>query len=290
MVSGETMVAGGGGAPAAASAREAMVLPSAEANEQDDRLEYVCRLIRRARQPLSPVNGMLTLLPYGLIKRSPREAIEVQRAVRRDMNTIRATAKVRCPVTALVVGLEEESGFRELVRRVGRERAKAQRFGKGFTIWSSPLPQRLESLAAHACASFEQWVYALFREKGSLSKPGNTKLYALLCEIRRNVQGRLAKILSGGFGHDPEQDGHNEPFLFGGCYFAAIGDTEDRQAFVKGVFDKLPEQQEELDWTEAALAEDERYQNFAQVILGIDALLFLALLAMFIKPWHWFTG
>ena len=33
-------------------------------------------------------------------------------------------------MTALVVGLEKEKGFSELVRRVGRDRAAAQRFGR----------------------------------------------------------------------------------------------------------------------------------------------------------------
>ena len=58
---------------------------------------------------------------------------------------------LRCSVTALVTGIEEESGFRELVRRVGRDKARDSRFGKGFSEDNEPLGERLEALAIHAC-------------------------------------------------------------------------------------------------------------------------------------------
>lgn len=285
-----TMMIGGQADPAeftAPAEKYSIALSQAEATEQERRLEYVCQLLRRARQPFCPINGILTLLPYGLIQRGPREGIEVQRAVKRDLAIARQTLKLRCPVTALVVGLETDSGFRELVRRVGRERVAAQRFGRGFSLWNPPIPERLEALTAHACGAFEDWVYNLFREKGALSKPGNTKLYALLCKIRRNVQGRLGNILVAGYASENSHAPHEGPFLFGGCYFAGTGETEDRQAFVKGVFDKLPEQQEEVEWTTEALLEDERYQQWARFGLAIDSLLFVALIGMIVYRWFW---
>jgi hypothetical protein len=267
--------------------RHVVRLEATEANQQDRRLEYVCRLIRRARQPLCPINGILTLLPFGLIQRSVPEGIEVQRAVKKDLGTVLRALMLRCPVTAVVVGLERESGFQELVRRVGRDRALGQRFGKGFTVWNPPIPERLEALAAHACGSFEDWVYTLFREKGSLAKPGNTKLYCLLCKIRRNVQSRLANILVAGYSVEGDPDRAGAGLLFGGCYFAATGQTEDRQAFVKGVFDKLPEQQEELEWTEDAFREDRKHQQWAQAGLALDTLLLLGLVGMIVYKWFW---
>ena len=250
-----------------------VVLPPAEGNVQERRLEYVCQLIRHARRPVCPVNGVLTLLPFGLIARGPREGVEIQKALQRDLNTARHSLKVRCPVTAAVIGMEEESGFQELVRRVGRDRAARQRFGKGFSLSNPPIPERVEALAAHACGSFEAFVYALFREKGSLSKPRNTLLYSLLCKIRRNVQTRLGNILVAGFATDYEQEPDAEPFFFGGCYFSAVGDTEDRQAFVRGVFDKMPDEEAELEWTQSALVEDRRYQRLAHLVIGLDVLL-----------------
>ncbi len=282
-----TMVVGAGAEEddsAPAAVKKPVTMSPEDRTEQERRLQYVCRLIRRARQPLCPINGLLSLLPVGLIQR-PREAIEVQRCVQRDLASIRRVLMLRCPVTALVTGMEDEPGFRELVRRVGPERAAAQRFGKGFSVWNPPTPERLRALAAHACGAFEDWVYALFREKGSLSKPGNTKLYALLCKIRRNVQNRLANILAAGYGTGSGDDADAEPMLFSGCYFAAAGETEDRQAFVRGVLDKLPDEQEELDWTRAALEEDGKYQLWAQLGFALNALLVVSLAAMSIYRW-----
>jgi F0F1-type ATP synthase membrane subunit c/vacuolar-type H+-ATPase subunit K len=269
----------------APAAKRTLALTPGAAGEHERRMEYLCQLVRRHRRPLCPINGLLTLLPYGLIERGPLEATEVQRALRRDVGALRRTLQIRCPVTALVVGMEAESGFRELVRRVGRERVSAQRFGKGFSLANPPTVERVESVCAHACGAFEDWVYNLFREKGALSRPGNTKLYGLLCKIRRNVQGRLAGILVSGLARDPEQDPQAEPLLFGGCYFAATGETEDRQAFVKGVFDKLPEQQEELQWTDRALGEDARYRQSAQLVLAMDLVLLLTLTGMAVYRW-----
>jgi hypothetical protein len=264
---------------------QAIRLDLSEATLQERRLEYVCQLLRRARRTVCPANGVLTLLPYRLIQSSvPEEASEVQRAAKRDTATLLRALRLRCPVTALVVGLEEESGFRELVRRVERDRVVNQRFGKGHSLQNRLLPERLEAVAAHACGAFEDWAYALFREKGSLNKPNNAKLFALVCKIRGVVAGRLARILSDAYSADPNAEG--ESLLFGGCYFAATGSTEDRQAFVKGVFDKFPDQQGELEWSPRALAEDERYQVWARASLVLDTAMLLVVAYLVYQHWR----
>ena len=278
-----TMIAGASdaGTGGAASAASTASLSPREATDQSDRLEYVCQLLRRARQPVCPINGILTLMPFGVMQRGPAEGIEVQRAVKEDLATIRRVLKMRCPVTALVVGMEEESGFRELVRRVGPERAKAQRFGKGFNVWNPPTGEQIEAVSARACGAFEDWAYTLFREKGGLSKPGNTKLYALLCKIRSNLRNRLTNVLVASYAHEAGQSASDrEPLLFSGCYFAATGQSEDRQAFVKNVFDKLLDEEEELQWTEEALVEDDRYQRLGSIGFAINVLLIIALAGM----------
>ena len=102
----------------------------------------------------------------------------------------------------------------------------------------------------------------------------------MLCKIRRDVEGRLDKVLVKGFNNDDSEQGQNETLLFSGCYFAAAGDTKDRQAFVKGVFDKLLEEEAELEWTEAALRENRWYERIAYVALTVDVLLLAGLGAL----------
>jgi len=286
MVSSDAAISADDGAGVSGPAEKRVIrLEQQEANQQDRRLQYLCQLIRRERQPLCPINGVLTLLPFGLIQRSRPEATEVQRAVKKDISTLLRVLMLRCPINVLVVGLEEEEGFQELVRRVGRDRAAGQRFGKGFSLTNPPIAERLQALCAHACGSFEDCVYALFRERDSLSKPGNTRLYSLLVKIRRRVQGRLADVLTGGYGIQGNGEEPAGALLFGGCYFAATGATEDRQAFVRGVFDKLPEQQEEVEWTEDALRQDRRFQQYAQSVLLLDTLLLVGIVAIIVFKW-----
>ena len=144
-----------------------------------------------------------------------------------------------------------------------------------------PIPEQVEAVATHACGAFEDWAYTLFREKDGLKKHGNTKLYSLLCKIRSQLSTRLTNILVEAHARDPEREtADREALLFSGCYFAATGQTDDRQAFVKSVFDKLLEQEEELDWTEAALVEDERYRRMASVVMVVDILLGIGLIGI----------
>ena len=235
---------------------------------------------------MSPINGVLAVLPLDLIM-ADATGVQIKESVRTDTGTLLKRLKLRCPVTALVVGLEHEPGFHELISRVGRERAVAQRFGKGFGVWDPVSAEEIGALCQHACGAFEDWVYHLFRERDSLSKPGNRALYSLLCKIRRDVGPRLDKVLVEGFSYDAEDGSNSETLLFSGCYFAAAGDTEDRQAFVKQVFDKLPEQQEELEWTEDAMREDRWYERLAYAGLALDAALVVALGLMI---WNWWRA
>jgi hypothetical protein len=266
-------------AGAAPEDQPALIAPQ-RAAEQLERLDYVCRLLRRARDPLCAANGVITLLPFQAIQAGAREARELEQAVKADLATVQSALQLRCPVTALVEGMEKERGFRELVKRVGPQRAAVQRFGRRYDVRGTATAEDLSALCEHVCGVFEDWIYTLFREKDALARPGNTQLYGLLCTVRSRLKGRLGEILSRGFGHDPRLHAGNEPILFSGCYFAATGETDDRQAFVKGVFDKLVEEQENVEWTARAGVLDRRYRWLA--IGGGAAALLAAGVAAFL--------
>jgi hypothetical protein len=258
---------------------------SLELNREDvelqrRRLAYLCKLLERNRRPLCPVNGVMTLVPVRLIITDSSEGAWTKEAVRNDLDVMIAGLKLRFPVVSLVTGLEEEKGFDELIRRVGRDRAVGQRFGKGFGVWDPPIDEEIEALCKHACGAFEDWSYYLFKEPNSLSKPGNRALYMLLCKVRRILQPRLEKILIGGYSFDPETQPNATPILFAGCYFAGTGETPERQAFVKGVFERLPEQQEELEWTDAALAQERRYRTWSAVAFSTAGLFLIGILVL----------
>jgi hypothetical protein len=85
--------------------------------------------------------------------------------------------------------------------------------------------------------------------------------------LMRDRQKCLARILSLGLAHEGES-----PFLFGGCYIAGTGTSADNQAFVAGVFSRLPENQDFVSWTTEAFIEEARLERTTKL-----GYLFLAL-------------
>jgi hypothetical protein len=97
----------------------------------------------------------------------------------------------------------------------------------------------------------------------------------------------LEKILIGGYSYDPETQPNATPILFSGCYYGGTGETPERQAYVKGVFERLPEQQEELEWTEAALREEDFYRTWSTVAFSTAVLL---LIGVGVIGWRLYNG
>ena len=203
--------------------------------------------------------------------------------MRYDLEQVLASLMIRCPVTVLVTDLDEEPGFREFIRRMvrreGPEWVKERRFGSSFPLDIPATPDRVQKLAALLGAAFEGWIYDFFHDEESiLRSAGNTSLYAFLGKIRQSVRN-LGTIFSSFSSLHPKVSAAPAPsaevIYFAGCYFAGTGKTDERQVFVKRVLEKPIEQQEELEWTAAALREDGRYQWLGLLVSAIDTVLFL---------------
>jgi hypothetical protein len=260
-------------AAAATQHHQPIIVPSRDSTLRLQRLQAVCQRLRNSRHPLCPANGILTLLPFELIHATADEIEELERAIKNDLAVLRDELNLRAPVTALVVGLEKDSGFRELVRRVGRDKSASQRFGGRYDLRAMAAADHLRDFSSHVCGAFEDWAYTLFRAKGALSRPGNTRLYSLLCKVRCVLKHKLGRLLANGVGFDARQSSGDEPHLFSGCYFAATGRTADRQAFARGVLEKLVAEQEQIEWTDSAITKERRCRQafFAGVV--VDAVL-----------------
>lgn len=233
------------------------------------RLQHVCSLLRNARHPVCPVNGVLALIPYEILQDSRQDVRELRKAIAGDLSVAQRELRLRCPVTAVVTGMEKERGFRELIKRVGPQRAARQRFGQRFDIHAEATAQELSNFSRHVCGTFEDWVYTMFGEKDSLSHPGNNLLFAMLCRVRRSIRTRLADVLEG-FGARPD-DGFF--LIFSGCYFAGTGPKGERQAFVRGVLDKVQDEQEEVEWTDEAVDGEIKSYRLTQLGWGVAGLL-----------------
>ena len=260
---------------AAKNHRQTVKLTSQQEAETSEKFAHVCNLINVNRQPFCPINGVLSFVPFGLLCSSDDQTGELQKSLRSDTDGLSRELKLRCPVICLVGGMEVYSGFRELVRRVGRDRALENRFGRGFEVWNPPVPEQLEALARHACGQFEAWVYRLFREDKELQHHGNPKLYALLCLIRSHVADRLVRVTEAAYSR--EADECHRALLFGGCYFAATGEKADQQVFVRSVFSKLVDQFDDLEWHDDIRTADARYRTTRDILLFLNVVLLVAI-------------
>lgn len=260
-------------------------LAVADAIDASERLKYLCRVIRRIREPLCPINGILVATPFEILCDGSESVVgELQAAISADTAAIRETTRVRCSVTHLVHAMDKEAGFREFVRRIGPARASSQRIGKGFGVWNMASPDQLELVVRHACWSFESWSYLLFREEDGLSRRGNRHLFGLLCRIRADFQSRLKHLIRSSYAVEPNANSvaKREPLLFSGCYFAATGETAEHQAFLASVFDKTRELEEEVEWGSEAIEEENRMQFIVRILLVANGILFATIAALLI--------
>jgi len=256
-------------------------LSSQEIFDSEDRLRHVCRLIKKTRLPICPINGIVTTMPFDLIETS---CAQLQIAIQKDIAVLREEFQVRCPNTALITGMEAEEGFVELIKRLPPQKVIENRFGKGSDLWVSPEATRLDAIAIHAVATFEDWIYMLFQEENALKKKHNSRLFSMLCRVRGTFSENLRAVLSTGFGFDPKTQPElaYEQFLFGGCYFGATGAATSQQAFVKSVFAKTIQQDGELEWAPEARIRDNQYHLIANIAALVGTLAVLAIAGMLI--------
>jgi hypothetical protein len=295
LAAGGTMLLPGGQGYEAFTQTQGAAKPVPQLNsnvalEREQKLRYVCSLLRKARQTLCPINGLITLLPFELVESA---SSQIQTAAQKDLAVLREELLVRCSNTVLITQLEDEEGFQELIKRVGEERTREYRFGKGCELWNAPEEKRLDAIAVHATGAFEDWIYNLFQEEHALRQRYNSRLFMLLCRIRGEFAGNLRAVLARGFGFDPQTQPQlaYEQFLFGGCYFCAAGADPGRQAFVKSVFLKGIEQEGELEWAPEARRRDKQLQFMANLFALVGVLSLLAVVGMLIMrfglgPWE----
>lgn len=271
----------GGSNSAELPADSSVLLDKADQTRQTERLGHVCSLLERVRDPFCTLNGVLVVTPFGLLRRGSEQVRHLAQATRQDLRTIQKRAHMRCPVISLIGGMEHEAGFGELVRRVGTGPALEQRIGMRFEPWNPATRERLEALAVHACDRIEGNVYDLYKMHDGYNKPGNGKLYNLLCRTRTGFSDLLKSFLSNAFG---QQDPDERPMLFAGCYFAATGEIERLQGFLKAVLaDRMLENQDDLQWTDEALHQDQFRETWARVGMLVAGLLVIATVVLTYK-------
>ena len=258
--------------PAAQSRRRVFLKSRTQVDEAKARLQHLCQLIVRHRRPYCPINGILVLLPFACTD-SDEDASQATSACELDLHVIRDITQVQCPVFVLGCDAEQSPGFRELLQRMPasqRERRLGQRFPLVPDLEPGGVPAMVqEGVSWFSYTFLPALIYNLFRlgppgneqPQGELPEAlvGNMRLYQFLSEVgqRRKCWTRF---LTRGLLLDVPK-----AFLFGGFYLAGTGpDTQHDQAFVHGVFQRLPESQNFVSWTPEALAQENDYKRWTR--------------------------
>lgn len=272
-------------AAAAAAGRRSPVVSAADREAMTQRLKYVCDLVRRERGNLAPFNGLLAVVPAGILLADGSNGQALGRALADDLTGVRDGMGLRAPVTVLVSGFEDDKGFAELIRRVPAAERQS-RLGQRFPIGVAPSYEQLGTLAGRACGMAEDLVLGrILRSKTVLEESGNRHLVGLAARLRSEFSGRLSALLRRAFAA-PEGESTETMPLLSGCYLAAAGATPDTRGFVRGVLEKLLDAQGDLEWTEAAEHAD-RAAGRTAAVLGILSGLVLATLAAAIALKAW---
>lgn len=250
---------GGGG-----RARPLLGERPAELERHGARLRHLCRLIARDRRPFCPANGLLALIPMAATDGDDLAA-GVGQCLAEDLAAARDELRVNCPVLTLLCDLEAVPGYAELIARLPRP-ALSQRMGQRFPfapeVSPEDLPARVEASIRHiGDAFFPNLVSKLWRVEDTpdgeaATTRDNARLFRFLAEVRDRHR-RLARLHARALPREGVS-------MFGGCYVAGTRrDPEAGPAFVRGVFQRLAKEQEEVSWTRQALADDDRQARLA---------------------------
>lgn len=260
------------GAAAAAVAARTAAPSTTDRETAAQRLQYLCELIRRERGGLAPFNGTLATIPWALVQRGPNDALAIGRALGDDLTALAKGMGMRAPVTVMVLGLEREKGFCELIRRMPAAERKS-RLGQRFPIGVAPSYDQLGIVASRACGMVEDLVTGrILRAAGVLGEHDNASLVGLVSRLRGELAGRLAGILRRAF-ISADGDTTAAAPLLAGCYLAACGATAEKTGFVRGVVEKALDAQGDLEWTARAEAEDRAAGRLATILAIISGVV-----------------
>lgn len=239
-----------------------------EVSRSTARLRHICRRLFEVRRPGCPLNGLMLLLPWYALD-SEAEAADAAQVCRQDLDTVRQTLQLDCPVFLMVCDLEEAGGMRELLAAMPEEDKERRRIGFRFPLVPDEEPQKVKQRLAEAVRWVcHTWVpsrvfksFQLERSAGSMAGvvKRNSRLFRLLHQFQQRqrwLRRIVVKLVL------PEK---GTPALFGGCYLAATGRSESSQAFIAAVFRRLSEEQTHLVWSETAYAEERWYHKWTLI-------------------------
>ena len=232
------------------------------------RMEFVCHLIKEARRPYCPINGLLQAVPFSWAE-DLDYAKKLVSAIRDDVVAIHEQLHLQFPVVVVVTELDDVSGMREFILRTERLQPglRLSRAGTSFASGADVSDKNAAWVIDRSMQWFRGWVYSAFSY--DLDNRDNQKLFHMLCGINQRrdalvslLRDSLYKVVT------PQLRLH-------GCYFCATGHATMEQGFVRGVLDKLTDSQGEVAWTPRITQSLKRATTFGWLLFAGAAVLFV---------------
>ncbi len=255
----------------------------AKVSEEKKRLDHFARLVHRTRTPVCPINGLIANANINVVESYPEE---LARRLRDDLDGMASELGVICATTIVISGFESDKGFinfaERLIQENGIEFSKSK-FGKSYRTWTPPTPEQLEQVAQSAVEEFDHFVHLIFTKRDALSLEnvqGNRNLVLFLCRLYSTFLPGLKVLLGKGCGLPATAEDIDFP-RFAGCYF--VGNDENHDYFLQRVFDRVDENQGELEWTRDSLRREENWTILANVayLVGLCCLIAVVFLLFY---------
>lgn len=239
----------------------ALRLSVVEKERAAQRMRYLIKLLRKVRDPVVPVNGVVLLVPLQWMQ-DPTFSQFVD-TIKIDMQTAQEELGVKCTCLVLVHGIEESPEF-SAYRDSMPEAARQRRCG-------CTLPMFAEHTEADSGA-LHDWLGKFFRQQvfrfyqSDRQRPLNGRLFRFLWSFREARDG-FCRVMNHAFAGDIQ-----ERFYLGGVYFTEL--NRSRRTFFDGIAAKLTSDHDEMiGWNDAAHRRDRRLRQLATLAAGLVVAL-----------------
>ena len=135
------------------------------------------------------------------------------------------------------------------------------------STWTPASVEQLQQVATAAVEEFDHQAHVVFRRRDVLGldhQKGNWDLVIFLCRLYSHILPGLKTVLGNGCSPPDTQNSAEFP-RFAGCYFAGFDDQ--KEYFLRRVFDRLDESQGELEWTSRSLEAEDNWRLLSNICL-----------------------
>lgn len=260
-----------------------VIISSTETVQLQSSLSELGRLLRVARCPVAPINGIIAVTDGNQLSKSPELAVALGHSLQQDLKILRDGLQVDTPLSIAIGNMQLTPGFTELIRRIGPLAAANQTLGETFSIDRIASASDLRAVSRHAISSIVMAVYYQFHLKQKSGQPGNQKLFQLLVACRSQIARALTPfLLASLISRSTKRSNVDRSHLFAGLYFSANGEQAVENGFTSTIFQRMFDQQELINWTNTQKQFEQTCNSAVFLLKCVCSILTIALLIQWI--------